>query len=427
MDRTMSTFSQNSSLWHPRQQYGNYQLLKLLGRGGFAEVYLGKHVYLGTRAAIKIVRSLDDFDVQAFFAEARLAAQLRHPHIIRVLDFDLEEGEPFLVMDYAPNGSVRCRYQEGSLLPISLILDYVDQIADALHYLHSRKLIHRDIKPENLLLDRHDQVLLSDFGITIAVPKTFSGDQVVVGTAGYIAPEQIEGRPCPASDQYALGVVVYEWLSGARPFQGSRSQIVQQHLFAQPPSLCEQLSDVPPAVEEVVLRALAKDPEDRFEDVEDFAVALRHAFEKKPWVQRPPDLSPPQTPSKRQGQVMQLRSERNQQRTGGEGGRRLIWKEIAGIFFLDLLVGAALWCIFALLAASPLFIEAVLALCMVLLPVAGSLMRKNTPLLLLTCSLAVVAALAALAAHNLVFFNVIYTALLILSLLIAFAVSVSES
>lgn len=424
----MHSFSQSSSLWHPSQQYGNYRLLQLLGRGGFAEVYLGRHDYLGTPAAIKIMRSLDDFNVQAFFDEARLAAQLHHPHIIRVLDFDLEDGEPFLVMDYAPNGSVRRRYPEGSLPPMSVILDYVDQIADALHYLHRHKLIHRDIKPENLLLDRYNRVLLSDFGITIAVKKASSGGHIPIGTAGYIAPEQIEGRPCPASDQYALGVIVYEWLSGARPFQGSRSEILRQHLFAQPPSLCEQLTKLPPTIEEVVLRALEKDPQDRFEDVEEFAVALRRAFEKKPVAQRRTDFSPPRMHRERQDQVMQRqRPERGQQRTGGEGGgRHLIWREIVSILFIDLLFGTALWCILILLGTAPSFTEVFLAVFMPLLPISCGFIWRNTLLCCLTGSLAVVAALTAFLSRNLLVFNVVYTILLILSLLIAFAVSIND-
>src|SRR5260370_2863770 len=176
-DRTMHTFSHSLSVWHPRQQYGNYELLKLLGQGGFANVYLGEHIYLHTRAASKIVRSLDAFDVNPFFDEARLAARLRHPHIIRVLDFDLEDEVPFLVMDYAPNGSVRHRYPAGWQPPVAVILDYVEQIADALHYLHSRRLIHRDIKPENFLLDRNGQLWLSDFGIAIALQKAVAGEQ----------------------------------------------------------------------------------------------------------------------------------------------------------------------------------------------------------------------------------------------------------
>ncbi|HLI08513.1 MAG TPA: serine/threonine-protein kinase [Ktedonobacteraceae bacterium] len=424
MERTMPAFSQNPSLWHPRQQYGNYQLLKLLGRGGFAGVYLGKHVYLGTRAAIKIVHSLDDFDVQAFFAEARLAAQLRHPHIIRVLDFDLEEGEPFLVMDYAPNGSIRRRYPEGSLLPVSLILDYVDQIADALDYLHSRKLIHRDIKPENLLLDRHNQVLLSDFGITIAVPKAFSGDQVVVGTADYIAPEQIEGRPCTASDQYALGVIVYEWLCGARPFRGPQGRIVQQHLFAQPPSLCERVPDLPSAVEQVVLRALAKNPRYRFESVQDFALELREAFEGQD-VATVHDSLPVRPALPYLAEVDRSDSgsaARSQKKSNMQ--RRKIWREITACYAIDLLVVVILSSVLSASNVQPLLVKVLLALCIVLLPLVGAFVRRNKWLAVLTLTIALAAAALAFCFHALIVFIAVSLALLLLSMWVAFAVSV---
>jgi len=415
----MHTFSHSLSVWHPRQQYGNYELLKLLGQGGFANVYLGEHIYLHTRAAIKIVRSLDAFDVNTFFDEARLAARLRHPHIIRVLDFDLEDEVPFLVMDYAPNGSVRHRYPAGWQPPVAVILDYVEQIADALHYLHSRGLIHRDIKPENLLLDRNGQVLLSDFGIAIALQKAVAGEQTPLGTVYYMAQEQIEGYSCLESDQYSLGVVVYEWLSGVRPFQGSVGKIVQQHLSAPPPSMCELVPDLPPAVEEVVFRALAKDPQDRYEDVRDFATALRGAFENKPFVVRGTGFSARPT--------WQKKSERGREKTGGVGSRRReTWKEIATCSFIDLLAGTALWCVLALLGIAPLLIEAFLALFMTLLPIAGAFARKNIPLFFLICSLAVAAALAALFSHALIMFNVVYTILLILSLLVVFEVSFSE-
>lgn len=415
----MHTFSQSSSIWHPRQQCGNYQLLKLLGQGGFADVYLGEHIYLHTRAAIKIVRSLDEFDVNTFFDEARLAARLRHAHIIRVLDFDLEDEIPFLVMDYATNGSVRRRHPAGSQLPATVILDYVEQVADALHYIHSRGLIHRDIKPENLLLDRNDQALLSDFGIAIAVQKAIASEQMPLGTVYYMAPEQIEGYCCLESDQYALGVVVYEWLSGVRPFQGSVGEIVQQHLSTRPPSMCELIPALPPTLEEVVFRALAKDPQDRFEDVRDFAVALRSAFEKKLFVVRGADFSGRSARHKK--------PERGQEKTGDtDSRRRETWKEIAVYSFIDLLAGAALGCVLALLNVAPLLIEAILALFMILLPIAGAFARKNTPLFFLTCSLTVAAALAALLSRDLIVFNVVYTILLILSLLVAFAVSFSE-
>src|SRR5947209_13633706 len=150
------------------QQLGNYRLLRLLGEGGFAEVYLGEHIHLGTQAAIKVLHTqLTSDDVEKFRIEARNIAHLMHPHIVRVLEFGVEGKIPFLVMDYASNGTLRQRHPRGTPLTLASIISYVKQIADALQYAHDEKLIHRDIKPENMLLGRRNEVLLSDFGIAV--------------------------------------------------------------------------------------------------------------------------------------------------------------------------------------------------------------------------------------------------------------------
>jgi serine/threonine protein kinase len=218
---------------------------------------------------------------------------LNHPHIVRVLDFGVEGNEPdveqssfdmegsipFLIMDYAPGGTLRGRYPKGTHVPLSEITGYVKQLADALQYAHNRKLIHRDVKPENMLLGQNNELLLSDFGIvTVAHGEHSMSTQEMAGTVSYIAPEQIKGKPRPASDQYALAVVVYEWLSGIRPFQGnSQWQIMDQHLSLSPTPLRERIASLPPAVDEVVLKALAKIPSQRFETISAFASALEQA------------------------------------------------------------------------------------------------------------------------------------------------------
>lgn len=156
------------------QRLGNYQLTHLLGRGGFAEVYLGQHVRLGTHAAIKVLytRLANKDDVENFEKEARTIAHLRHPHIVRVLDFDVEDDTPFLVMDYAPNGTLAQHHPKGTILPLTTIIAYVKQAADALQYAHDQRLIHRDVKPENMLVGEHNELLLSDFGIAIVAQST---------------------------------------------------------------------------------------------------------------------------------------------------------------------------------------------------------------------------------------------------------------
>jgi predicted ATPase/DNA-binding CsgD family transcriptional regulator len=261
------------------QQLGNYRLIQLLGRGNFSEVYLGEHIYLHTQAAIKVLHGqLANHDLAGFLTEARTIARLRHPHIIQVLDFGVEGTTPFLVMDYAAGGTLRQRYPKGTQLPLDTVVTYVRHVAEALQYAHQEKLIHRDVKPENMLLGRNNEVLLSDFGIAIMIQSSHQQQaQGTAGTVAYMAPEQLQGKPRPASDQYALGVIVYEWLCGDHPFHGTLAELYSQHLFVPPPPLHEKVSAIPLAVEHAVLKTLAKDPKERFASVLAFATALEEA------------------------------------------------------------------------------------------------------------------------------------------------------
>ena len=264
------------------KQLGNYRLTQLLGWGGFAEIYLGEHVHLGTPAAIKVLKArLTEEEIDQFRNEARTIITIEHPHIVRVLDFGIEGQIPFIVMSYAPNGSLRKLYPAGTRLPLATVVSYVKQIADALQHVHEMRIVHRDIKPENMLLGRNNEVLLTDFGIaTIAHSTSSLNMETGSGTLSYMSPEQIQGHPRPASDQYSLAVVVYEWLTGTRPFSGTAWEIVSQHLSAPPPPLRQHIPSISPEVERVVLTALAKDPHQRFESVRKFAEALEQAISK---------------------------------------------------------------------------------------------------------------------------------------------------
>src|SRR5258708_6463931 len=183
-------------------------------------------------------------------------------------------------MSYAPHGNLRQRHHEGTHVPLASVVAYVNQAASALQYAHHHQLIHRDIKPENLLLDEHDELLLSDFGIAIIARSSRSQSlQEVVGTVTYMAPEQIQGRPRPASDQYALAALAYEWLSGAPPFEGeSAIDIASKHLYAPLPPLSTRVPGIPPAVIAVITTALAKDFRQRFDRLQAFADALERAY-----------------------------------------------------------------------------------------------------------------------------------------------------
>ena len=261
------------------QRFGNYRLSKLLGQGGFAEVYLGEHIFLDTQTAIKVLYTqLVGQDVEQFRQEARTIAHLEHPHIVRLLDFGVEGTTPYLIMSYAPNGTMRERNPKGTRLPLEQVVFYVKQISQALQYAHERKIIHRDIKPENMLFGPDDQVVLSDFGIALVNQSShYQQPNDMAGTIAYMAPEQIEAHPRPASDQYSLGIVIYEWLCGERPFHGSFTEIAVKHQLVAPASLCEKVPSLSVEVEQVVMAALAKDPKSRFGSMRAFATALEQA------------------------------------------------------------------------------------------------------------------------------------------------------
>lgn len=263
------------------QKIGNYQLVRLLGRGGFAYVHLGEHLHLKNRqAAVKILHDKVSrtYEVQ-FLQEAQTIANLEHSHIVRILDFGIDpiNTVPYLVMEYMKHGTLRDIYPKGSILPLEKIVSYVKQIANALQYAHDQRIIHRDVKPENFLV-QDTVVVLSDFGIAVMQRDTTSQNSGgFAGTVMYSAPEQLEGKARDASDQYSLAIVVYEWLCGSVPFTGDFAQIITQHLTQLPQPLSQRVP-IAPAIEAIVMQALAKEPEKRFESVRAFAERLEAEF-----------------------------------------------------------------------------------------------------------------------------------------------------
>ncbi|MGH2482366.1 MAG: serine/threonine-protein kinase, partial [Ktedonobacteraceae bacterium] len=285
------------------QQFGNYLLTHYLKGGGFADVYLGEHRLLKMRAAIKVIR--DQLNKQEFLEEARTIAALAHPNIVRVLEFDAKELSKnhwisFLVMDYAAQGTLRDRHPRGTILPLTTVFSYTQQVADALQFAHDNRIIHRDVKPENMLIDAQGKILLSDFGIAAIEHSTSSRKTIdAIGTPLYMAPEQWNGQPRPASDQYSLGIIVYEWLSGQPPFLGNQHALPHQHNNVPPAPFAPSLR-IPAEMENAVQRALAKIPEQRFPDVKSFVQALRQNNQMAPgMVAQPNYASPAQTAPQR--------------------------------------------------------------------------------------------------------------------------------
>jgi tRNA A-37 threonylcarbamoyl transferase component Bud32 len=264
------------------QQLGNYRLVGFLGSGGFADVYLGQHVLVqNLYVAIKILHAkLAQNYRSGFLHEAETIARLRHSHIIRIHDYgiDSRDNAPYLIMEYAPLGTLRNMHPRGSIVPPGTVVSYVKQIAEALQNAHDHNIIHRDLKPENILLVQNNEIVVSDFGIAaIALSSHSIKTDAYAGTVLYSAPEQIMGKPRRQSDQYSLGIIVYEWLTGELPFRGTLPEIISQHIGVLPPPLRERLPDIPPAVEAVIMKALAKDPKGRFEGIQAFATAFEQA------------------------------------------------------------------------------------------------------------------------------------------------------
>ncbi|GHO43247.1 serine/threonine protein kinase [Ktedonospora formicarum] len=274
---------------------GHYRLIRELEQGGTATVFLAEDIHLQRQVAVKVFDSDLDTNAQqnflSYFArEARTLASLDHPNILPVYDYGEQDGHVYLVMPYIAGGSLR-DYLRQRPLPISpeQAVSFLQQVLLALEYAHARGLIHRDIKPGNILFKNDKTLLLSDFGLVKIVEKeaganpqqdmTQSGGPSLKGTPSYIAPEQIHGRPAQSSDIYSLGVVAYELLTGQRPFQAEDTMAVLfKHLHERPRPLRELNPALSLELESVVLQALAKEPEQRFQSATTFRTALGNAL-----------------------------------------------------------------------------------------------------------------------------------------------------
>jgi serine/threonine-protein kinase len=262
-----------------------YRIERELGRGGMATVYLAEDVKHGRRVALKVLRAElgAAFGAERFLREIGIVARLQHPHVVPLIDSGDAGGLLYYVSAYVPGGSLRERLRHDGRLTVDDALAVAGDVAEALDHAHRQGVVHRDVKPENILFtDGH--ALLADFGIARrgdgegegADPVTEAG--VAVGTPEYMSPEQASGeRELGArSDVYSLACVVFEMLAGEPPFHGrSARATMAQHVASPPPRVRALRPEVPPAAEDALLRALAKDPERRFPSAHDFVAALR--------------------------------------------------------------------------------------------------------------------------------------------------------
>lgn len=264
---------------------GAYQLVKRLGEGGMAQVYLARDVRLGREVAVKVLdRRLADRSGfrDRFLREARVAAALDHPNIVPLYDFGEENGVLYLVMPYVSGGSLQDQLTR-TPLAMSEVVNYGSQLTDALAYAHQRHLVHRDVKPANILIHADGRLMLSDFGLAkildSGMQSAAARNHPDAGTPEYMAPEQIEGRTEARSDIYGLGVVLYLLMTGRLPFGGSSSNAVMEaHLYRLPESPRRLNPLVTSALELVIMQALAKRPEDRFATASEMGAALMAAL-----------------------------------------------------------------------------------------------------------------------------------------------------
>ncbi len=281
-------------------QLGRYRLLHLIGRGNMGEVYLAEDPRVSRQVAIKVVSSevahYPNADVakeatRLFQREARSIAQLNHPHILPLFDFGEEVVSgavlTYMVMPFCQEGSLASwlRKNSGSeFLSIEDTAHFINQAADALQHAHDHEIVHQDVKPSNFLIlsSRNSSLpdlLLADFGIAKLGIVTSNASQAIRGTPIYMAPEQWEGLPQPATDQYALAIMAYQFLAGNPPFRGGPAQLMYQHLHLQPQPPSTFNSHISSDVDTLLLRALAKRPENRFATISTFASTFLQAVQ----------------------------------------------------------------------------------------------------------------------------------------------------
>jgi len=246
-----------------------YQVVRKLGGGGMADVYLAEDQELGRRVAVKILHERyanDTQFVERFRREATHAAGLSHPHIVSIFDRGETNGSYFIVMEHVEGKTLKELIRSRGPCPIPLAIDYTRQILSALRYAHRAGVIHRDIKPHNVIVDPDGQLKVTDFGIARAGVSQMTEEGAIIGTAQYLSPEQARGAPVDqTSDIYSCGVVLFELLTGQVPFTGETPvEIAMKHLSEVPPAPSDLRPDIPPDLDLVVLRALAKDPADRY-------------------------------------------------------------------------------------------------------------------------------------------------------------------
>src|SRR3989440_2055554 len=266
---------------------GRYRVLARVGSGGMADVYVAEDQLLGRKVAVKLLHhhfAEDQEFVERFRREASSAAALSHPNIVAIFDRGEWQGTYYIAMEYVAGRSLKKIVREHGALEPAAAIDLVIQILRAARFAHGRGVIHRDLKPHNVILDEEGRARVTDFGIARAGASDMTLTGSIMGTAQYLSPEQAQGQPVSgASDLYSVGVILYELLTGAVPFEGETAvAIAFKQVAADPRPPSALIATLPASLDEVVLRALAKDPARRFRDADEFIAALQREREALP-------------------------------------------------------------------------------------------------------------------------------------------------
>jgi serine/threonine protein kinase len=291
MSHTAASKNSSSGKRGVPERIGKYEIINEVGRGSTGIVYLSHDPYYGRDVAIKVYHS-DSENADAdkarvarkmFLSEAHMVGMLQHPNIMPIYDAGEEHGHCYIVTEHVHGArtlSAYCRAE--NLLRVDQVVEILFKCAKALHYAHSRGVIHRDIKPSNLMLTQDGDVRIIDFGIALVADSDISRIEGIAGSPSYMSPEQVQSiELTPRSDLYSLGAVMYELLTGVRPFRaGNLAKLLHQIVYATPPPIHSLRPDVPEELENVVAIALQKDPDKRYRNGADFAAALTRVHQK---------------------------------------------------------------------------------------------------------------------------------------------------
>src|SRR5438874_12440820 len=258
---------------------GRYRIIRKLGAGGMANVYLAEDQELGRRVAIKILddrHAADDSFIERFRREAKNAAGLSHPNIVSIYERGEAEGTYYIAMEYLEGRTLKELIVTKGPTPIPVAIDYTRQMLGALGFAHKNGIVHRDIKPHNVVVAPDGRLKVTDFGIARSGASQVTEAGSIIGTAQYLSPEQARGASVDQrSDIYSIGIVLYEMLTGSVPFTGDTPlEIAMKHLSAVPEPPSNKRPEVPRALDLVVLRALAKNPSDRYASAEEMDADL---------------------------------------------------------------------------------------------------------------------------------------------------------